>query len=247
MPPVDDAGDGLAAADDESTATRFMALKIKLLQTLEANPLNYEAPPTQPQPDTPHPMCFVPEYDPGNLDESNPSGKNSVYLLQQIVKWELELPNMSLCVHGGSQHPLRLVEEKGLRDQRNDFLKSRPRFDDTYFDGQRDPVEGWMAATNAWRLPALYVGPNYSMPEFSFAPSPTLFIDAALPAQDDAELIASDDRVDDEWIMDAVTHQPLGKHAAIKGQRMHRTSTLVHTPMHTRARWPVVSPATEVL
>ena len=29
MPPVDDAGDGLAAAD-ESTATRFMALKIKL-------------------------------------------------------------------------------------------------------------------------------------------------------------------------------------------------------------------------
>ena len=159
------------------------------------------------------------------------------------MKWEMDMPDMSSVVHGGSQHPLRLIEERGVSNQRADFLKSRPRFNDTYFDGQRDPVEGWMAATNAWRLPALYVGPNYSMPEFSFAPSPTLFIDAALPAQDDAELIASDDRVDDEWIMDAVTHQPLGKHAAIKGQRMHRT--LVHAYAHARARLPVFSPATD--
>ena len=106
------------------------------------------------------------------------------------------------------------------------------------------------------------------MPEFSFTPPHTLFIDAALQAQDDSELIGSLDRVNNEvrgararrrlqsfrctraracmhriramtrvgrhvrskltdgllvgerawqWIMDAVTHQPLGKHAAIKG------------------------------
>ena len=36
-------------------------------------------------------------------------------------------------------------------------------------------------------------------------------------AQDDAELIGKEDRVNNEWIMDAVTHQPLGKQAAMKG------------------------------
>ena len=40
------------------------------------------------------------------------------------------------------EFPLKLVEEPGLRDQRADWLKSRPRFNDTYFDGQRDPNEG---------------------------------------------------------------------------------------------------------
>ena len=34
------------------------------------------------------------------------------------------------------------AQERGLREQRNDFLKSRPRFNDAYFDGQRDPVDG---------------------------------------------------------------------------------------------------------
>ena len=122
-------------------------------------------------------------------------------------QWEMDMPDMSLVVHGGSQHPLNLIEERGIREQRADFLKSRPRFNDTYFDGQRDPVEGWMSATNAWRNPVFYVGPNYRMPEFSFTPPHTLFIDAALQAQDDSELIGADDRVNNEWIMDAVSHQ----------------------------------------
>ena len=135
-------------------AKRFLPLKKKLLTMLEANPLDYEVPPTQQQQDMPHPMYFVPEWDPGNPDESNPTGKNSMYLLQQIKKWEMDLPDMSLLVHGGSQHPLHLIEERGLKEQREDFLRSRPRFNDTYFDGQRDPVEGWMSAANAWRNPA---------------------------------------------------------------------------------------------
>ena len=80
---------------------------------------------------------------------------------------------------------MQLVQHEGISHQRAEFLKSRPRFNDTYFDGQRDPTEGWMAATNAWRNPAFYVGPNYRMPEFSFNPPHTLFIDAALQAQDD--------------------------------------------------------------
>ena len=115
------------------------------------------------------------------------------------------------------QPPLQLIQDHGLREQRNDFLKSRPRFNDTYFDGQRDPVEGWMKAVDAWRYPAFYIGPHYNMPEFTFKPPHTLFIDAALQAQDDADLIGKEDRVNNEWIMDAVTHQPLGKQAAMKG------------------------------
>ena len=39
-----------------------------------------------------------------------------------------------------------------MKEQKEDFLKSRPRFNDNYFDGQRDPTEGWMAATNASRF-----------------------------------------------------------------------------------------------
>ena len=40
---------------------------------------------------------------------------------------------------------------------------------------------------------------------------------SVLQAQDDADLIGKEDRVNNEWIMDAITHQPLGKQAAIKG------------------------------
>ena len=36
------------------------------------------------------------------------------------------------------------------------------------------------------------------MPEFSFNPPHTLFIDAALQAQDDSELISAEDRVNNE-------------------------------------------------
>lgn len=56
------------------------------------------------------------------------------------------------------------------------------------------------------------------MPEFTFKPSHTLFIDASLQAQDDADLIGREDRVNNEWIMDAVTHQPLCKQSAVKGR-----------------------------
>lgn len=36
-------------------------------------------------------------------------------------------------------------------------------------------------------------------------------------AQDNTELVKNNDRVNNDWIMDAVTHQPLGKQAAMKG------------------------------
>ena len=144
------------------------------------------------------------------------------------------MPERSIVVHGGSQHPFNLIEKRGIKEQRADFLKSRPRFNDSYFDGQRDPVEGWMASTNAWRLPALYMGPNYHMPEFSCAPPPTLFIDAALQAQDDAELIAATDGpVKGEWIMDAVTHQVRCRALLILPPRPPRLLHLVCTHLGT--------------
>ena len=86
-----------------------------------------------------------------------------------------------------------------------------------YYDRNTGYVDE-VAATNAWRNPAFYVGPNYRMPEFSFNPPHTLFIDAALQAQDNADLITSGDRTDFDYIIDAVTHQPIGgRQAAIKG------------------------------
>ena len=193
--------DAAAAAADallSANQKRFKPLKAKLSKVLESNPLDFENPPTEQEKDKPHPMCWVPEHNPKEPDEANPLGKNSIALLQQVKRWEMALPDMSLCVHGGSNHPLSLIEERGLKEQKEDFLKSRPRFNDNYFDGQRDPTEGWMAATNAWRNPAFYVGPNYRMPEFSFNPPHTLFIDAALQAQDDSELISAEDRVNNE-------------------------------------------------
>jgi hypothetical protein len=88
---------------------------------------------------------------------------------------------MVLIVFGGQTHPLNLIKAKQLADQRADFLKSRPRFNDSYFDGQRDPAQGWMAAGSAWRYPAFFVSPAQEEgPEFTFTPSHTLFIDANL-------------------------------------------------------------------
>jgi len=61
-----------------------------------------------------------------------------------------------------------------------------------------------MSAVKAWRLPAFYVGPNYTSDArvHTFKPSHTLFIDASMQAQDDAELIGKEDRVNNEWFMD---------------------------------------------
>jgi hypothetical protein len=199
---------------ESQNTKRFKSLKAQLIAELRANALDYENPPTEAIKELPHPMYWVPETDPNH--ETNPKGQNSLWMLNAIKVWELEIPSMSLTVHGGSQHPMHLIQDKGLREQRKDFLQSRPRFNDDYFDGQRDPVEGWMAAVNAWRYPAFFVGPHYQMPEFTIKPPHTLFIDASLQAQDDAELIGKMDRVNNEWIMDAVTHQPLGKQVAIK-------------------------------
>ena len=214
------AEDGIVTLPDgtklSANASRFLPIKNQILAELKANPLDFENPPTEAQQDAPHPMNFVPEFDPA--DESNPRGQNSISLLNTIKKWEMELPSMSIIVQGGPQHPLMLFMENAMQpERRNDFLKSRPRLTDDYFDGSRDPVEGWMAAVKAWRLPAFYVRPNYEMPQFTFKPSYTLFIDASLQAQDDADLIGKEDRVNNEWIMDAVTHQPLCRQCAVKG------------------------------
>ena len=148
-------------------------------------------------------------------DDGGP--QNSDHLMSALKLWGLELPNMTLVIHGGSSHPWQLIRVQQLADQRADFLKSRPRFDVTYFDGQRDPAAGWMAAGNQWRYPAFYVSPAYNPSEFTFRPPHTLFIDAALQVQEDHELIETGDRTINEWIMDAVTHQPISRQAAIKG------------------------------
>lgn len=149
-------------------------------------------------------------------EEDNPK-QNSDHLLAALKLWSLELPNMALLVHGGASHPWQLLRLQQLADQRADFLKSRPRFNDSYFDGQRDPAHGWMSAGNAWRYPAFYVSPTYNPAEFTFKPSHTLFVDASLQVQEDHELIEKGDRTMNEWVMDAVTHQPIARQAAIKG------------------------------
>ena len=120
-------------------------------------------------------------------------------------------------MHGGHAHPLQLVQANNAKSQRADFLKSRPRFDQSYFDGQRDPAEGWMSAWNAWRFPTFYSGPASEKVIFTFQPPHTLHLDAKLQALHDADLIQSGDRVNYEHIIDAVTHQPLGRQAALKG------------------------------
>lgn len=137
-----------------ANAARFLPTKRRLLLELTANPLDFENPPTEAMQDMPHPFNWVPEFDPAAPDETNPRGQNSVWLLNAIKKWEMELPGMSILVQGGLTHPLMLFGEARLPEQRNDFLKSRPRLTDNCFDGTRDPVEGWMAAVKAWRLPA---------------------------------------------------------------------------------------------
>ena len=77
-----------------------------------------------------------------------------------------------------------------------------------------------MAAGAAWRYPAFYSAPQFDEPEFTFSPPHTLYIDAALQIADDgeAELIEVGDRTNNDWILDTVTHQPLGRQAAIKGR-----------------------------
>ena len=122
-----------------------------------------------------------------------------------------------LCVHGGHAHPLNLVQNSNAKSQRADFLKSRPRFDQTYFDGQRDPAEGWISAWNAWRFPTFLTGPTTERPLFTFQPPHTLAIDATLQAQNDADLIQAGDRTNYEHIIDTGTHQPLGRQPALKG------------------------------
>ena len=150
-------------------------------------------------------------------DEGDSSKPNSDHLMGALKLWGLELPGITLLVHGGSSHPWQLIRVQQIADQRADFLKSRPRFNDTYFDGQRDAAQGWMANGNAWRYPVFYISPSYNPSEFTFRPPQTLFVDAALQVQEDHELIETGDRTMNEWIMDAVTHQPIGRQAAIKG------------------------------
>ena len=106
--------------------------------------------------------------------------QNSDSLMGELKHWDLELPNMVLIVHGGVTHPYHLIRNKQIADQRSDFLKSRPRFNESYFDGQRDPAQGWMAAGSAWRYPAFFTPSSVDDMEFTFQPSHTLFIDASL-------------------------------------------------------------------
>ena len=74
-----------------------------------------------------------------------------------------------------------------------------------------------MNAGNAWRYPAFYIPADVHATEFTFRPSHTLCVDASLQVQENPELIEHGDRTTNEWIMDAVTHQPIGRQPAIKG------------------------------
>lgn len=191
-------------------------LRKRLEEELRFNPLDMENPPNPLQPkqgkDAPPPqMVWTTRFD---VSEKNPEGKNSISLLNAIKAWEKDLPDIVLLVHGGNAHPLQLIQSTGA--ERAEFLKSRPRFDHTYFDGQRDPAEGWMTAWNAWRYPTFKTGPVVPV-TFTFKPPHTLFIDATLQALNDADLIPAGDRTIYEQIVDAVTHQPVSKQAAIKG------------------------------
>ena len=60
----------------------WLPLKTKLLKTLEANPLDFEHPPTKPEKDQPDRMFWVPDQG----TEENPTGRNSLFLLRQIMK-----------------------------------------------------------------------------------------------------------------------------------------------------------------
>ena len=163
------------------------------------------------------PTTIVWQAAPNPEDEGEATKQNSDHVMASLKHWGLEPPNMALLVYGGSLHPWQLIHIQRMQDQRADFLQSRPRFNDSYFDGQRDPAQGWMAVGNAWRYPAFYTSPAYQPPEFTFRPPHTLFIDAALQVQEDHELMEHGDFTINEWIMDAVTHQPIGRQPAIKG------------------------------
>ena len=165
------------------------------------------------------PMNIIWKEGPAGGEDDEAVKQNSDHLMAALKLWGMELPQMTLVVQAGSSHPWQLIRIQQMADQREDFLKSRPQFNDSYlpFKGQRDPTKGWMAAGNAWRYPAFYISPKYNPTEFTFRPPHTLFVDAALQVQEDHELIETGDRTANEWIMDAVTHQPIGRQAAIKG------------------------------
>ena len=72
-------------ANESENCRRFKPLKAKLLKMLEANPLDFEHPPTQQEKDQPHPMFWVPD-DEKDFPDENPGGINSLFLLRQIMK-----------------------------------------------------------------------------------------------------------------------------------------------------------------
>lgn len=101
---------------DSSSLEGWDELEERLKTELRYNPLDVENPPNPvvPKIDVPYPFIILTPDEKGS--EQNPDGKNSVSLMNAIVKkWELELPNMVLLVHGGHAHPLQLVQQKGTQ------------------------------------------------------------------------------------------------------------------------------------
>ena len=91
-------------------------LKERLETELRYSPLDVENPPNpvEPKLDAPYQYVWIKPGEPFPSNEVNPDGKNSISLLTAIgKKWEMDMPNMVLLVHGGHSHPLQLVQERG--------------------------------------------------------------------------------------------------------------------------------------
>jgi hypothetical protein len=109
---------------EPSEPEAWESLLHKLRDDLTLNPLDVENPPTEkPKGDDPDRMVFS-SSEKGS--EENPDGKNTVSLLNAIKKWELELPNMVLLVHGGSAHPLQLIQPGANQVTAATLLLTRP-------------------------------------------------------------------------------------------------------------------------
>ena len=226
-PAARDVADGVEAWElnfKEDWAT----MQVRLEEQLRLNPLNHEQKPFSEKTNVsvvdgknldgdPCTMVWLPAHEPGT-GAGVEKKQNSDHLMACLRKWYLDLPNIVLMVQGGAAHPYSLIQGKQLAsDNHDDFLKSRPQFDASYFS------ENWMSlghSANSWRNPSFFLPLQHEeLRDLHIQPPATLFIDASLQVHDDgeAELIDVGDRTMNEWVMDGVTHQPLGRQAAIKG------------------------------
>ena len=203
----------------------WQQMQARLEAELQQNPLEHEAKPFSARSPgvvdgknadgIPANVVWVPPFEPGASERPK---NRSEHLMDAMRTWGLELPNIVLLVQGGASHPYSLVRgTQSATQDRDNFLRSRPHFDESYFN------ESWMSLGNSassWRYPSFFLPARHEeLRDLHIRPPATLFVDASLQLQSDgeAELIGVGDRSMNEWTMDGVTHQPLGRQPAIKG------------------------------